>query len=398
MGPENKIKILIVADNFGINAFGGAEESINSIIEGLIRIGFKLKCMKQSKSKIIKILSYLSLDYIIVYLRVLYQIRKFNPNVIICQRRMSFPTIVCANKKNVPVINLIHGTSLFCPKHTDIIEYGQNCNGLYNRKSCYKCINKWKKLRIEIGNKREGWDKSIKCFLANKYYKFRYFVCKLNLKIMEKATINLVASNLMRYILLPRKSEVLNISPIPLITNRSILRKSDQILFVVPSYNVAHKGLDFVKKLSKIIPKGYTIKIVGNNDLDIQTENTLSIGRISKWGLNDLYKISKLTIFPSFCTEGFGRVVVESILNGTPVICSANCGVAHNEIFLGKDYIKICSININEWKKEIAKMLNYPVEISMEEKQKIKEKFSEEDCAKELKEIIIDLDKEKQNI
>ena len=134
--------------------------------------------------------------------------------------------------------------------------------------------------------------------------------------------------------------------------------------------------------------KGYKIKIVGNNDLDVQTKNMLSIGRISKWFLNDLYKISKLTIFPSFCTEGFGRVVVESVLNGTPVICSTSCGVAHNEIFLSKEYVKKCSINVNEWEKEIFKMLDSPIEISNEEKQKIEECFSEENCIRTLKKII----------
>ncbi|KKM89483.1 hypothetical protein LCGC14_1248240 [marine sediment metagenome] len=46
----------------------------------------------------------------------------------------------------------------------------------------------------------------------------------------------------------------------------------------------------------------------------------INFGPVTSDVLDRLYQSSKITSVPSFFTEAFGRVIIESIVNGTPVI------------------------------------------------------------------------------
>jgi len=204
----------------------------------------------------------------------------------------------------------------------------------------------------------------------------------LNLFLLKKATIILLASKLMKSFLSHHiKSErmkIVNITPIVEKKGEITTKKKNQLLFVIPSYDASHKGLDFILRLAKEIPSDYKIVIVGNlipnNKLDnVQTKIT-NLGRVSKEVLDNLYQTSRITLVPSFFTEAFGRIIIESILNGTPVITSPNCGA--NYFLRGKEYIKVVPLKIRLWSNIIKRLIEKPIEIASKERKEISDQFS----------------------
>ena len=72
--------------------------------------------------------------------------------------------------------------------------------------------------------------------------------------------------------------------------------------------------------------------------------------------LDDLYSRSKVTLFPSFLNEGFGRVIIESIINKTPVITSPSCGA--NSYFNDKKFLRILPLEVHLWVNKINDLIS----------------------------------------
>ena len=120
-----------------------------------------------------------------------------------------------------------------------------------------------------------------------------------------------------------------------------------KLLFVgVLDSNHIYKGLDLLIKALKYLEnndvKSYRkmeIVIVGDGDMrdfyeqKIKNYNLTGIifkGQITGNDLNDMYRNSTGLILPSKKTgEGFGKVVLESLMNGTPVLISRYAGAAY---------------------------------------------------------------------
>lgn len=378
------MNILIVIES----AKGGAYKSISNIIEGLKEIdGIKIKMIIQKIKS--KLLSSLTLDSYLSIPKILIDIIKFKPDIIITQNKIAFPTIILSYFKKIPVINIIRSTVDFCPKYVDIINYGKDCSGIDNRKKCFDCINKWRTLRILIGNRKKGSEYSIKTSIMNVLYKLRYFICSFNLFLIKKANINIIASNLMKnyfHKINKNKFKIMNITPIykPKI---EVFYKKKQLLFVRTNYETSHKGLDFIKKLSKYIPD-YKIIIVGGDDnLDTEVDGLINIGYVSSEIMfNKLLADSIITLIPTFCTEAFGRVIIESLVNKTPIISSQQCGA--NQFFENKEFVKVLPIKLDLWINAINEMiLNSPI-IDDNDVSQIYEKFSIEKSRKDFIRLI----------
>jgi len=303
---------------------------------------------------------------------------------------LSLPTIIAGILTKVKVINIIRDTNLICPKNVDIFNYGIACKGLENKKICSDCINRWRTLRELIGNKPPKWRFTLSSIFTTLGYKARYYIARFNLYLFEHATINIVASNLMKNILSsninPKKIKVMNITPIMRKTIPKDLKKENRILFLIPKSDPSPKGLEFVLNLSKRIPADYKILIAGKILPKLKhakyNTNILNIERVTGRELDRLYQKSKIALMPTFCTEAFGRVIAESILNYTPVISSPNCGA--NEFFQNKDYVKIVPLKPIKWEKAIKDMVeNTPIILNSDIKQ-ILSQFSIEKCIGDL--------------
>jgi glycosyltransferase involved in cell wall biosynthesis len=210
--------------------------------------------------------------------------------------------------------------------------------------------------------------------------------------LFNKATVNLVATELMKSFLStqinPRKLKIVNITPINEREFKdNIIKKKKQLLFIIPRYEASPKGLDFILRLSNNLPKGYTIVIVGSllgkEKIKEVESKIINIGPVTENKINELYQNSEITLVPSFLTEAFGRVIIESISNGTPVISSPNCGA--NAYFKNKSFLKIIPINIQLWKNAIEKMIDERYQIPKNEILSIHKQFSIEKCVSDFK-------------
>lgn len=106
--------------------------------------------------------------------------------------------------------------------------------------------------------------------------------------------------------------------------------KGFNVLFV--GRLVEAKGIKVLIKAAKKLPKNINILIAGDGPLKEYVESSSKklsnihfLGRISNTNLPEYYNAADLVIVPSIHEEGFGRVILESLSCGTPVI-AANRG------------------------------------------------------------------------
>ncbi len=59
----------------------------------------------------------------------------------------------------------------------------------------------------------------------------------------------------------------------------------------------------------------------------------------------------------------FGRVIIESIINNTPVISSPNCGA--NSFFKNKDYLAVVPLKNSLWINKINDFIENPPAITI---------------------------------
>jgi len=347
--------------------------------------------------KLRKIYNLFGIGYYTLIPKIFRAIKKHRPQIILVQTGLSLPTIIAGKLTKVPVINIIRDTNLICSKNVDIFNYGIACKGIENKKVCIDCINRWRTLREIIGNKPTNWRFTLSSILTTLGYKARYYVARFNLYLFKHATINIVASNLMKSILSsnlnPNTIKVMNITPIMRKDIPKDLKKENHILFLIPKSDAAPKGLEFVLSLSKRIPANYKILIVGKILPKLKSPKyiakILNIERVTGRDLDKLYQNSKITLMPTFCTEAFGRVIIESIMNKTPVISSPQCGA--NYYLKDKEFIKIVPLKTSLWIKAIKETLQNPYQITDEDVNLVYEPFSMQKCIEDFIALIQDI-------
>ena len=393
------INILIVTTS---ETKGGAFKSLRNLVEGLKTIkNFNIKILIQKIRN--RYLGFFGIDSYLSIFSILKNIKKFKSNIIITQLSIAFPTIIISKVMKIPIIHIIRGTSHFCPKYVDIVNYGKPCSGLIYRKRCFICINRWRTVRVLIGNKRKGWEYSLASTLSTVLYKIRYFICKYNLELLKKASINLVASNLMKKNITNKIKSNVKISNVTPINKRlidtftlvsyvdgAVVGKEKRLIFVMPTDDASYKGLDFILKLIKFIPKKYHIFIVGgyipSYKLLWDATKLWVMGYVhSKELLNTFYYESTITLVPSFCNEAFGRTILESLVNKTPVISSPYCGA--NEFF-ENDFLQVVPLKLDLWVKKIEDMIKNPPIITNDDISQIYRQFSLEKSRDDFVEII----------
>ncbi|MFX1393682.1 MAG: glycosyltransferase [Promethearchaeota archaeon] len=359
--------------------------------------------LKTPLNKINSLIKFFKINQYLSFIPIIREIKKFNPKVIIVQRDLTFSALLSGFLKKIPVINIIRDSMGLCPKFIDIIDGFNNCSELMTRKKCWKCINRWRTLRVILLDKPVGFHRSLISQLYTIYYKILYYITKLQLFFMKNVFINVVASPLMKKLALKRiKSErilVRKITPIDNTDikisneriNRKIIEKIEKsnkiILYVIPRNEGGSKGYPFVRLLLDKLPKDYLILIVGTLfDSLKKFVNVINFGKIPTSNLYYLYQKAKLTIVPSIYTEAFGRIILESIINNTPVMTSPQCGA--NYLFKKKKYVKILPLKVNLWLKEIEDFFKNPVEIPKDDIKKIENMFSPKECANQIIELI----------
>jgi len=105
------------------------------------------------------------------------------------------------------------------------------------------------------------------------------------------------------------------------------IRKSFVVLFV--GRLIEEKGILVLLEASRKWSKNITLVIIGTGplesrikNLEFRIKNLKYLGKIENNKLPDYYSAADVTIVPSIHEEGFGRVILESLACGTPVIGS----------------------------------------------------------------------------
>ncbi|MFW9898247.1 MAG: glycosyltransferase [Candidatus Thorarchaeota archaeon] len=419
------MKILFIDQKFDAKTSGGAFKSSHGIINDLVKNpDYEIKVLardtkefkkgglivkrinpilRTSFKKINSIIKFLRINQYLSLFPIIKQIKKNKPNVIIVQRDLTFAAMVAGFLKKIPVINIIRDPMGLCPKFIDIIDGFNNCSEVLTRKKCWECINRWRTLRVILLDKPVSFHSSLTSQLYTIYYKILYYIIKIQFFLMKYVYVNVVASPLMKDLALKRiKNErilVRKITPIDNsginITNEMIdkkiieqIEKSNKIiLYIIPRNEGGSKGYPFVRLLLDKLPKDYIILVIGTFlDGLKKYPNVINFGKIPTNNLYYLYQKARLTIVPSIYTEAFGRVILESIMNNTPVIASPQCGA--NYLFKKKKYLKILPLKVNLWIEEIEDFFKKPVEIPEEDIKKIERMFSPKECANQIIELI----------
>lgn len=87
---------------------------------------------------------------------------------------------------------------------------------------------------------------------------------------------------------------------------------------------VSEKGIPELLQAAKLFKKGIDLKIAGSGPLESKV-GKYYIGRISQADLPAYYSAADIVIVPSTHDEGFGRVIIEALACGTPIV-AANRG------------------------------------------------------------------------
>ncbi|MHA1283582.1 MAG: glycosyltransferase [Promethearchaeota archaeon] len=368
---------------------------------------------KSPIKKINKLLDFLRINQYLSFFQIISQIKKFKPNLIIVQRDLTIPALLAAFFKKIPIINIIRDGMSFCPKYIDVIECYKNCLDPISKKKCWDCIDRWQMLRIILKDNINGAKKPLINSFYSIYYKINYFIIKFYLKLLKRASINIVASPLMKTLIINKIGKINNIlikkiTPIEII-DKNIEDKIEKeipdkikkiknekiILYIIPRNEGGSKGYPFVYDLIKKLKEDYYFIVVGVKIKELEEfNNVVNLEKIPTNILYYLYQIASVTIVPSIYTEAFGRVIIESIINQTPVICSPQCGA--NFLFKNKEYVKVIPLNLNLWIKEIKQIITQKVRIPEKDIIMLKSNFSPDTCQKDLLNIIKKLVKKRK--
>ena len=166
------------------------------------------------------------------------------------------------------------------------------------------------------------------------------------------------------------------------------MEKSDKILlFVIPRNEGGSKGYPFIKLLLNKLPEDYLMLVVGTIIEGLKDyPNVINIGKIPTNNLYYLYKKANLTLVPSIYTEAFGRVILESLINKTPIFASPQCGA--NYLFKNKDYVRILPLKVKLWLEESETFFREPIIIPEDEIKRIVSMFTPKVCADQMIKLI----------
>lgn len=94
------------------------------------------------------------------------------------------------------------------------------------------------------------------------------------------------------------------------------------------------KGIDILLELAKSVDKNIYFAFIGDGPLSFKIKNRsrlfyniIFIGKIDNFGLPLYYNATDILCVPSQYEEGFGRVIIEALSCGTPVIASNRGGI-----------------------------------------------------------------------
>lgn len=348
---------ILYVSYFGLG-IGGAEQSLKHLIDEISKKhnvyvattgNFQFK--NTIKFKRYRYIPFFSLQeiYLKHFLKKIIKNKKID--IIHCNDRLtSIASIKASKEMKKPVICHFRDYWFFCPKSTG-----------FNKKNCKNC----------------SYLKILNC---SKYHRYLWDFYKLNKlkkqrKILDQANIKIAISSKIK-----EKLEKFNIKNSIIIPNPIKIKKSHKRQHEKnEKINLLYIGrLDYNKGLQNIIKlidfKKMNLIVAGKGPLEnkIKKYPIKYLGWVNN--TSKLYQEADIVIIPSLWEEPFGRIAIEAMNGGCPVI-SSNIGGLKDIIKNNQTGFLVHPLNFKEWEEKINLLGN---------DRKLREKFSQ-NALKEVK-------------
>ncbi len=333
-------KILVIAKRL-IPPTGGAEFSLLSLLERLKKFKIYVICYGEEKKTfkykdiVVTHLNYKTESRHSPFLTLFNSIRwllslvsktkVIKPDVIITQVAYVPYGVMVAKLFKIPVIVFVASYEHFCL--IDFIK-GINCD-----RKCYKCLKGSRKVLFLLYFMKLLWH-------------------RLSLKL---ANVVIAPSNFIKQVCYKwYKITCKVIYPVVEFEKYFVENRNPQYITFASTRKEKIKGYHIFLEITKRLPQ-FKFMLVGARIEDLP-ENVKYVGFLKD--MRDAFKHTKILLFPSLWPEPFGKVAVEAMVNGIPVIYSDSPGI--REAVNGAGIPIKQPNNINEWIEKIKMLMEDP--------------------------------------
>lgn len=331
--------------------YGGAEVSMMLLAEGLRKEGHEVIIASTGGYKGFKTYRFRRFRNVpLFFIHNLYLsrflskiIKKEGVDVVHAHDRSTIPGAIIA-AKGCSIKSVIHFRDYWfvCPKSSCLMS---------SYEECYHC---------DLMN-------LIKCssFLRLPWNLYKYFYLKHIRELLKQSNVKVAISSVIKERLDSCGIKDSVIIPNPLKTeNFRKYKHGEVIVSFIGSLNY-HKGVMNILKVVKDI-ENINFLIVGSGPLeneirsfirDYNLNNVEMLGYLPYDGVKKIYSKSDIVVFPSVWQEPFGRVAIEAMSFGKPVIGS-NIGGIKGIIVNGKTGFLVDPFDLKEWRDKINLLVN----------------------------------------
>ena len=318
-------------------------------------------------------------------------IQKEKPDLLHIHGKFLIPGAVIAGFiTRKPVVVTIRDKQILC-------SYGK----CFFEKGRYKACDWREYLTVDLGWYYQNYvkDKNIikllYTFISAVWTRLSFKMIALFAKRADAITA--ISQSQKKYLMKNGFKHVITIYNVAQFSQPKIISSDVKSILFVGKLSLGKGGVELIAAIPKVLKK-MKVKFIFAGSVDLKEqikdkmrnkifkENTRFLGPVPHQKLTDLYKKSSVIVMPSIYPEAFGRVALEAISQGTPVIVS-NRG-ALPEIIEDKKPGRIIEVTSNTLAKAIIDVVNheniYRKNIK-ESYQKLVNKFNKEPVEKHLK-------------
>lgn len=131
---------------------------------------------------------------------------------------------------------------------------------------------------------------------------------------------------------------------------------------------ILEKGIDVLLESVKTWDKGIGLVFVGTGPMESiiikevsKNSNIHFLGKVGQESLANVYSAADILIVPSTSEEGFGRVIMESLSCGTPVVVSNKGAIPE---VIDESVGKLIDINPESIKNSVEDFFKYPLKLA----------------------------------
>lgn len=290
------------------------------------------------------------------------KLRKIKADIIHIQEfEMMKPAIIAASKLNIPTVVTVRDHRFVC--NLPCCEAKGFLNFKCNSKEYLKCLMQLSRKHLGFG----FFGILLWPFMKNKTKTIRRCLKQADSVI---AISDFVKNNLTMVGVDEKKINTIH-NPAPKWEDKAKRCKENKIILFAPGRLEDYKGFHvLLKAMKNVVQKNKNVRLIitgsGSYEDELKrltdrlnlNDHVEFTGNISFDNIKNLYFNSDIVVFPSIWPESFGRVSIEAMAAGKPVIASRIGGIPE---VVSKDVgILVKPDDVDELTKAIIKLINSP--------------------------------------